>query len=177
MALADLGEVARATGEYARAASLYQESLELRSRRGFRGPALASLEHNLGAAALAMGECASAGAHFLEALQEFAHLGERRGVADCLSGLGTVLLESGQAREGVRLLGAAAAAFEALGSEPWPSNRRAQAHAIAGAQGILGQAAFAAAWQEGWCLPVEEAVALACRRTEDVSSATPRASG
>jgi hypothetical protein len=60
--------------------------------------------------------------------------------------------------EAVRLLGAAGAAREALGTPLQPSRRAIGEQILTAARARLGDAAFAATWAEGRALSLEEAV-------------------
>jgi len=170
MALADLGDVARESGAPAEAAALYGESLLLRRRFGLRGPALASVIHNLGDLALLGDDIQAAAAHFTEALDEFSLLGERRGMAECLIGLAGVQLASGQARDAACLFAAADTAFATLGSGPWPSHRQAQERAIARARSVLGAEAFNRAWRQGRHMTLDKAVTMARERLAGIGN-------
>jgi tetratricopeptide (TPR) repeat protein len=149
IALIVLGRVAYAEGDYARATSLYEESV----RRG--GAAL----NELGKVALAQANYAQAATLFRRCLQqysEYLHL-----TLFSLEGLGAVAAEQGDAQRAARLWGAVQAqraladlprdAIDTPDYERW----------VAAAQARFDPETFAAAWQAGRALSLEEAVAEA----------------
>jgi hypothetical protein len=81
-------------------------------------------------------------------------------VADCLRGIATIALASGDAREAATLLSVFAAFYERIGAIVSPGDKEELAAAIAQAREALGNEAFEAAWTEGGALSVEQAVDL-----------------
>ena len=77
-----------------------------------------------------------------------------------LQGLAAVLVATGDAERGVRLLGANDAIRDRLGGGPPPEWLRL-GDPLADAKGMLGGVAHAAAWEEGRRLSVDGAVAEA----------------
>lgn len=158
MNLTQLGDVARASGAYDRAGDLYAESLSLHDELGLVGTATPSLLHNLAHVALADGNTQHAAERFGEAIVQFRRLGDRRGVAEAVIGLGAVAASEGRAESAARLLGAGQAALEALGTQLWPSNRAAYERSLHAARAALDPLAFEAAWAAGTRLSLEQAV-------------------
>lgn len=121
MLLTQLGDVERMRGTHPRAAPLYEESIRISEVLGLRRDP--SRIHNLAYVALAEGQTRGAEARFREAHDGFRRIGDRRGVAECLMGIGCVRAAARRPTEAARLFGAGEAALEALGSTVWPSNR------------------------------------------------------
>jgi non-specific serine/threonine protein kinase len=151
-----LGDLERSRSEHARASTLYAESQTLFEEMGL-GP-YPPVTHNLGYVALAEGAPARAAARFWEALRLFRRVGDWRGVAECVIGLGCVLAAEGRAEAAVRLFGAGEAALEGLGSQLWPSNRADYERWLAEARTRLDGARLAQLWAEGRAWSLEEAL-------------------
>ena len=147
MLLSHLGDVERMRGTHTRAAPLYEESIRLFETLGLRQDP--SRIHNLGYVALAQGQIALAERRFREAVSEFHRVGDPRGVAECLIGLGCVRAAERRPTAAARLFGAGEAELAAMGSGVWPSNRADYQHWSRIAQGALGPEAWSAAWNDG----------------------------
>jgi hypothetical protein len=92
----------------------------------------------------------------------FAHeAGLRPVVPDCLDALAAVALAAGHADTAARLLGAAGAFRELLGTVAWPAEAHRAARTLAAARDALGGTRFATAHGAGRALGWGEAVALA----------------
>jgi non-specific serine/threonine protein kinase len=153
MLLSHLGDVERMRGTHPRAAPLYQESIRLFDTLGL--PADPSRVHNLAYVALSQRHTARAESRFREALEAFERLGDPRGVADCVIGLGCVRAAERRPSEAARLFGAGDAALVRLGSTVWPSNRADYQHWLHVAQGALGAQAWHAEYTTGELLGAE----------------------
>ena len=120
--------------------------------------------HVLGRIALADGDLATAGRSFLEALANDEQVGNRTGMGIVLDNLAAKDSAEGRHLRAVRLGGASEAIKEAAGGHappPFidlPDPREA-------ARGELGDAAVAAAWEEGRAMTLDQALAYA--RQED----------
>jgi tetratricopeptide (TPR) repeat protein len=119
--LNDLGDVARCEGNYAQAATLYQESLSRFQNQGIRIE-IASILHNLGYVALAQGDQQRAQAHFTESLALHRERGNRPGMLEALAGFGALLAAQGQPRRASVLFGAIAALRANLRTPMWPAD-------------------------------------------------------
>jgi predicted ATPase/DNA-binding CsgD family transcriptional regulator len=153
MLLGQLGDVERMRGTHPRAKPLYQESIRLFQTLGLRQDP--SRAHNLGYVALAEGQTGPAAAQFKEALAAFRRVGDRRGVAECLIGLGCVRAAERQPREAARLFAAGEAALEAVGSTVWPSNRADYQHWARIARAAMSTDDWMAEWSTGGALGAE----------------------
>jgi predicted ATPase/DNA-binding CsgD family transcriptional regulator len=156
MLLGQLGDVERMRGTHSRAAPLYHESIRLFQSLGLREDP--SRVHNLGYVALAQREPGRAAVLFVDALRAFRHVGDQRGIADCLIGLGCVRAAERRPAEAARLFGAGDAALEAVGSVVWPSNRADYQHWERIARAAVGTHAWSEAWSLGRGLGVETIV-------------------
>src|SRR5262249_42277630 len=127
-ALNAAGDVARNRGDHARAATLYEESLDL-----FRQiqPEPPSVLHNLAYLALHRGHLPRAASLFRESLVRFQSRDERRGIAECLVGLAALVAREGRPQRAARLLGVADAILAKIGATLSPSNRREHAQTLA----------------------------------------------
>jgi predicted ATPase len=156
-ALNNLGEVARTLGEYDRARRYYEESEVLLRRSGDKGD-LARLVHTLGYIALYEGDIMRAENQFSEALVMFRQLGNRRGIAECLAGLAGLRARQGQAGWGAKMLGAADTLLRATGGAWWPADRLEVERNQEIMRSALGEDEFAAAWNEGKSMTLEQAI-------------------
>ena len=111
--------------------------------------------HNLAYVALSQRHTARAESSFREALDAFGRLGNPRGVADCIIGLGCVRAAERRPSEAARLFGAGDAALARLGSTVWPSNRADYQHWLRIVRGALGEQAWQAEYTTGGLLGLE----------------------
>jgi predicted ATPase/transcriptional regulator with XRE-family HTH domain len=152
-----LGMAAYKQGDYPRAAGEIAAGLQLLRELGDQmGVAMALTD--LGAVAQAQGESARAAELHAEALALSWKMGDKRRLAFCLEGLAFANV-GGRCDEAARLLGAAEALREAIGSPLPPSERAEYERAVLAARSVCGgDAAFAAAWAAGRALPLEDLV-------------------
>jgi hypothetical protein len=75
--------------------------------------------------------------------------------------MAAVVGAQGQGERAVRLLGVAAAQFQAIGASMWPADRIDYHRTEASIRAVLGEEAFAAAWGAGRGLSLEQAIAEA----------------
>src|SRR5262249_11494538 len=85
----------------------------------------------------------------------FRRVGDPRGVAECVIGLGCVRAAERRPAEAARLFGAGEAALEALGSTIWSSNRADYQRWARIARGALGAEAWTSAGATGSLLGFE----------------------
>jgi non-specific serine/threonine protein kinase len=158
--LSGLGEVALRQGDYARAARLVQESLELRRQLGNQWGVGVSLG-TLGWVVLRQGDRRQAATHLSASLTLRQEIGDQGGCAWCLERLGEIAQADGQTGKAARLFGAAAGLRRAIGSVIDPADREEYDRRLATLREALGEAQFAAAWEAGRALNLEQAVAYA----------------
>jgi predicted ATPase/DNA-binding CsgD family transcriptional regulator len=160
VALARLAIVAHEQGNLAQAVTLCEQSLTLQSETGDQWTA-AYARHTLGEVSHDRGDDRRAADHYRESLAIWRELGERFYIAMSFIGLAGVAAEGGQAEHAARLLCTAEALTEAVGAPVRPRDRRLRERAVAAARARLGERAFAAAWDEGRAMPLEQAIAVA----------------
>ncbi len=163
-----LGDVRRSLGDHAVAGALYEES-----QARFMGIGLQpdpGVIHNLGYVALAGGDRLAARQRFVEAVELFRRIGDRRGMAECVIGLGCVASSTGDGAVAARLFAAGQAALAAMNSQLWMSNRGDYERWLLAAQARLSVAAFSGAWTVGAGWSLDGAVAFALRSAAAVSA-------
>ena len=157
-----LAIVARLAGDNRTARARTEESLRIHREMGDRFGMNDALRV-LGRIALADGDLATAGTSFLEALANDEQVGNRTGMGIVMDNLAAKASTEGRHLRAVRLGGASDAIKEAAGGHappPFidlPDPREA-------ARDVLGDAAVAAAWEEGRAMTLDQALAYA--RTE-----------
>ncbi|HSH81800.1 MAG TPA: tetratricopeptide repeat protein [Herpetosiphonaceae bacterium] len=158
--LKNLGALADDAGDYLRAIELVEESLALRRELGdVRGVAvelrnLASVWHELG-------EHGRARALLIESLRICRELGEKRVMVLCLEMFATLAGACGEVERAARLWGASEALRDALGTPAQPHQAVADEAEKQRARAQIGDIAWAAAWEQGQAMTLEQAVAYA----------------
>ncbi len=87
--------------------------------------------------------------------------GNTLGIAPCLEGLAGVALARGHHDRAGRLLAAADALREAIGTPRWPVDQAGYARDLAAVRTALGEDSFTAAWTAGRAMAWQDAAALA----------------
>jgi predicted ATPase/DNA-binding SARP family transcriptional activator len=152
--LISLGAIARYQRAPERAAELLAESRSLSERIGFREGLAWSLEQ-LGLLALDRGDPAAA--DLLErSLRVHRELHDRWRATSVLEDLAALALSRGSAGTAARLLAAAQAMREAIGTVIAPCESDLHDQTLAGARAALGGDVFEAAWQQGTLATVED---------------------
>jgi transcriptional regulator with XRE-family HTH domain/tetratricopeptide (TPR) repeat protein len=159
-ALNNLGEAARAQRDYARAATLYESSKALAQELGDTQGIAAAL-HNLAHSALHTQQPRKAASLFLESLAMFRRSGDKQGMAECLAGLGGVACRMELLAEAAKLLGAATALLEAIGSSFQSTDRMEYNRNLGVVCSALGDAAFGSSWSAGRAMMPDQAFAYA----------------
>jgi hypothetical protein len=152
-----LAEVAHARGDAAAERALYEKSLAIGRELGDQRVTASSLYH-LANLAVSQDETETARRLYVESLTLWSAQADQEKIAACLDGLAAVcgVERSWQA---ARLLGAAAAIREALGTlqvESHSSSERPDA-----ARATLGEKDYMAAWSEGYAMTLEQAIECA----------------
>ncbi len=156
------GEMRWYCGDLAGAAEAYGEALTLFQELGMReGIMLAT--HHLAQIARRRDRPYAAAAGYMASLRLCVELDDVRMVGRCLAGLGAASLALGDAEAAARLLGAAMARIESVPPFLAPCDSDDYATLVDAARASLSPAAYAAAWQQGRTLPLEELVASAER--------------
>ena len=163
--LHELGIMAEYEGDYARARSLYEQVLELFRELGNHERVVWTL-HGLGFLALCRKDLAQARSLLTESLGMFRDSEDRPGKVRSLDRFANLALAEEQAARAARLLGAADAAREAIGSPQPPSEREEHDRVLGAAraaieENTLGETTFAEVWAEGQAMSLEQAVEYA----------------
>ncbi len=155
--LLSLGAVARYQGDRERSAALLDESRSASDGIGFREGIAWSLEQR-GLLAADRGD-PEAAALLRSSLDLHRGLRDRWRTSCVLEDLAALALSSGSAVRAARLLAAAAAIREAIGTVIAPCESSQHAGTLAGARAALGDDAFEAAWQQGALAPIDDLMA------------------
>ncbi len=154
------GDVAREQGELASARGLYEQSLSMFRELGDRWGIASSLA-DLGNLARDQGDFAAAHLLYRESIGVFQELGHKRGIARLLESFACSAAAQGQPERSLRLAGAAAALRQAVGAAPMRAEQVRLEKTLRPSRDALTSAAGAAAWMEGWAMPVPAAIAAA----------------
>jgi predicted ATPase/class 3 adenylate cyclase len=158
--LENLGEVYATQGQYERAAPLFEESLALFRIVGDRRMVGCTL-HFVGWMAALRGDHAAALSRYMEALRICKQSGNRPSIPVFLIGMAGSLAALGRPASAACLLGAGDAIVTSLGHFLAPVERQCYEHGLAATRAALDEAAFAAAWEEGRAMTVDDAIAFA----------------
>jgi tetratricopeptide (TPR) repeat protein len=156
-----LGQVAQMCGEYERAISLHTESLPLFRELGEKHGGLAWAQFGLGETFLAQAAVELGRAHLGLGLTVFYELGDRQGMAMCLAGLAMAAAVDEDPWRAARLWGAAEALRQSIGARGAPASRVMRERLTAIAREQLGEEAFAAAWDAGAKMTMDQAIEFA----------------
>ncbi|HKA37890.1 MAG TPA: tetratricopeptide repeat protein, partial [Thermoanaerobaculia bacterium] len=156
-ALNQQGDVAREQGDTAGARRLYEEGLSKFRDAGDRWGIAGSLA-DLGYLAREQGDLDAADRLYAESLAAFQELDYKRGIAKTLDAFaGSAALRS-RAQRALRLAGAASALRHGLGAVLAPAEQARLEKDLEPARASLTNTEGAAAWMEGWSMPLEEAI-------------------
>jgi predicted ATPase/DNA-binding SARP family transcriptional activator len=155
--LISLGTVARYQGEVERAAALLAESRALAESIGFR-EGIAWCCEQLGLLAAVDGDPAAI-MLLRRSLELHGELRDRWRMASVLEDLAAITLALDRARTAARLLGAAEAIRDAIGTVIAPCERPQHLQTATAVRAALGEEAFAAARQQGMLATVDELTA------------------
>jgi len=151
------GDVARDQGDSAAARTLYEQGLvifrELDDRWGIAGTLA-----DLGSLAREQGDYPRAHSMYRESIKLFQELDHKRGIArllECFACAAAVQLE---AKRSLRLAAAAAALRQNIGAPLTPAEQTKLEASLRPARQALADTVGAAAWLEGWVLPIEKAI-------------------
>ncbi len=164
-ALAALGEVMVRQGNYDQGVRLLEEALAIRRNTGYRSR-IAAILGGLALAAIRQEQYGRAVERLSESLKIRKEIGDRGGVAWCLEKFVQIIsanVEDADPTRAARLLGAAGALREALGTAMNTIDQAEYDQTVNIVIGCLGQEAFRRAWQEGLAMGIEEIVEYALR--------------
>jgi DNA-binding CsgD family transcriptional regulator len=149
-------------GQYQAALDYYAEALAIRRRLGYL-EGIGICFNIMGVASCRQGEYVRALSYTRDGMNALRMVGAHWTLHNTLALSAVVALALGQARQGVRIAGGAAAFGESLDVQPIPIIMELLDPALAGARRRLGGDEYEAAWREGWGLPVDEVVAEVLR--------------
>jgi predicted ATPase/transcriptional regulator with XRE-family HTH domain len=161
--LNNLGVIAYLQGDYARAAALHEEALALRRELG-QPDGVAYTLGNLGEIAYAQGDYARAAALQAECLTMRREQSNKVAPAKCFENFALIAVATGEAERAACLFGAAEALRDRLGAPMPPSDRPIYERGVADVRARLDEHTFAAAWETGRIMPVNEAIDYALER-------------
>jgi non-specific serine/threonine protein kinase len=155
--LSNLGEVAHAEGNLREAVRFYRESMVV--ARDLPDKLIAARSQtNLAIVEAERGNWRQAFIGHQEALRSYQVVGESRGVASSLEGMAGALARCREAREAVRLFGAAASLRQRMGAPMAVVERAAYENGIRIAEAALTTAEYADAWTAGFFQDTAEIV-------------------
>ena len=165
-----LGRAAWAQGEYGQATKQFEAVLAL-GREEQNNFSISTALYGLGQVARSRGDYASAHALHAEALALRREINDPWRITFSLDALATLAavqnqmepspLRSEGLRRAARLFGAAAAVYDQIRLTRPPIERAEHDQAVAAARAALGEEAFAAAWEEGKAMTLEQVVEYA----------------
>jgi Predicted ATPase len=159
--LTQIGIAASQISNIEQARSVFEESLSLYREMGNPIGILKSIRH-LGYIARLDRDYAKARSLFIDSLKLALQLQDKSNIALCLIFIGELTLAQGRPEEFVRLLGMAESILPNNWRQGMPSYFRNDTQlAVDSARATLGEEAFAAAWEEGKKMTLDEAVAFA----------------
>ena len=159
-ALGNLGNVAQSQGDFAGARGFQEECLTIERQLGDQ-QSIARALGNLGTVAQNQGDFAGARGFQEESLTLSRQLGDQHGIANALGNLGIVAHWQGHGERAARLSGAAASLRESIGSRRNPVDQEKMDKTLASVAEALGEAVFAAAWDAGRAMTLDEAAVYA----------------
>ena len=155
--LANLGEAARAEGDYAVAADYYEQALDVMGR-GECTYLVALVFLNLGSARFEQGDLGSARDSYRESLSKARQLGNTFVCAMALDGMAALAVEEGRPEQAAALAGAAEAAYEAVGAPLEPLEAAFRARYVEKLKGMMEPGALERARARGRGMGLEAAV-------------------
>jgi tetratricopeptide (TPR) repeat protein len=158
--LNNLGYEAYLQGDLDRAVSLLDEGVTLAREAGDRS-VLGYILDSRGVVAEAQGELERATDLYQEALARAQQIGNPLVEAFALSSLAGMAARQGQPARAARMWGAASALRDAIGTRLPLEEEERFAGSVSATREVLGEEAFAAAWEEGRAQPLDQVVAEA----------------
>jgi predicted ATPase/DNA-binding winged helix-turn-helix (wHTH) protein len=163
------GDVARDRGDKLAARELYGQGLAIFRELGDRWGIAGTLA-DLGNMAREERDFSAAHSLYRESLKIFQQLEHKRGIARLLECFACAAAAQGHSERALRLAGAAAALRQNIGAPLTPAEKTKLESHLECARPGLSETSSAAAWLEGWELPVERAIEEALLRDGASSS-------
>ena len=156
-ALSGLGTVALSEGDNEEATVYYERALAIYREYGHK-PHIAWLITNLGNLAIVQRHLEQAAIFLEEGIALYQDLGDKAGIAYVLVGFAGLAATQGQPKKAARLWGAVET-LEGSGTEAlYPIERSRYDRYMAATRAQLDEATFAAAWEAGRALTLEQAI-------------------
>jgi DNA-binding CsgD family transcriptional regulator/tetratricopeptide (TPR) repeat protein len=171
-----LGIAARAAGEHGRALALLEEAVGLCDHGGFVWGTAAARYYE-GEVRTDLGDYAGAGAAYRASIASSWALGDPWTTGAGIGGLATVAALRGDTNTAGRLFGAADARSRGAGAFLPVVDRTVHARVVAAARATLGVEVFAAAFDAGTALTLDEAIAAATAVSDEILAGTGSAPG
>jgi len=165
-----LGHAAQLRGDYQRATELHQESLAFFRAFGDQNSGLPWAYHGLGETALGQGRLEEAGGWLHQAMAASRVQSDQASIAWCLAGLGSLAALSSDAERAARLWGAAERQQHSIGCRAAPAARATYERAMEVVRARFSEEAFAAAWEAGRAMTMEQAITYALEKMRSVST-------
>lgn len=160
LSLNRLGNVSLWEHDYGVARALCEESLAIEQGMGDSASSAYTLG-DLGNIAFVQEDYDRARSFFRQSLGMFKELKNKVNCAWCIGELGALESVTGNAEQGVMMMGAAEAVFEGSGGVIDTVERIPHERDMAFARARVGEEAFERAWQEGRAMSLEQAIAYA----------------
>jgi predicted ATPase len=151
------GDVARDQGDSAAAQALYEQGLVIFREIGDRWGIAGTLA-DLGSLAREQRNYPRVHALYRESIKLFQELEHKRGIARLLECFACSAAAQFQAERSLRLAGAAAALRQNIGAPLTPAEQAKLEASLHPVRQVLTNTVGAAAWLEGWALPVAKAI-------------------
>jgi tetratricopeptide (TPR) repeat protein len=163
-----LGDLARSEGDDGTARVLLKGALEVCRQTGNKY-AIANILNNLAAAELGDGDYEQACVHFTEGLtmareSDGKIAGDRIAISYSLDGFAALAVRYGEAEVAARLAGAAQHLRQSMNYNIEATERRFRDTYLASIHALLSDEQFAAAYEQGRKLELDESIALALRK-------------
>jgi tetratricopeptide (TPR) repeat protein len=159
--LGNLGGIARKQGDYQRAAAYYTKGLALLRETAEYEHLISGSLTGWGYTALNQDDYGQADACFRESMVLFQKHRNKYSIPLNLVGMAAIIGSQQQPERAVQLLGAADALITALAIHLDPAECTDCDRIVAAARAQLGEEAFAAAWEAGRAMTLEQAIAEA----------------
>jgi predicted ATPase len=168
MILTQLADAVRIQGDHGRASTLYQEAIKLLDELGDKWR-LSVVLRSMGIVSLRVHDCQRAASLYADSLRVRAPAKNKWVVFQSLEGLACVALVRGQYKRAAILFGAAKPIQEALRSKRDSDYQVEVDQSLDHTRTSLGENAFAAAFDEGRAMTLEQAIEYALQDASDES--------
>jgi non-specific serine/threonine protein kinase len=171
-AFSGLGEVAIRQERYEDAISLLEQGLSLNRERGNKWD-IATLLGSLAWVALRQHDFKRMTALLSESLSIRREISDKGGIAWCLEKLAEAKFEQSQFPDATKIFGHAESVRAPMHSVIDPVDQPGYAQILSALQSALGMDAFAAAWEEGKSMRLEDVINLALAEPESAAAIHP----